>query len=342
MSRQGNNIVIDLPGVKNRQKADALVGKTAELRFRAVQSADPVLERAAATHHDHGEGRDDHDGQGRDDHAPSRAPRPRPRRTRTPAPRPTRPRRARRPGRRPSTTMPDADRRAVPRPRRRPRPRHARDRPRCDAPARDRHHGTATTADDRARSRRTRASDGKLITPSADRHRRRQAGRPARPQEDRRATCSGPTILTGQQRRHGDAQSSTRRPRRGSSTSTSRTTTSSPRSPPYVGKQVAIELDGVVQSAPTINPGITGQDVTISGNFTRKQAHDLALVLRYGSLPVAVRQTRRPSQTVSPTLGKDQLQRRHRRRPHRPRARRALHDLLLPVARPRRVDRARR
>jgi preprotein translocase subunit SecD len=74
---------------------------------------------------------------------------------------------------------------------------------------------------------------------------------------------------------------------------------------PYVNKQVAIELDGVVQSAPTINQGITGQDVTISGNFSSKEAHQLALVLRYGSLPVQlVPQT---AQTVSPTLGKDQL-----------------------------------
>jgi preprotein translocase subunit SecD len=74
---------------------------------------------------------------------------------------------------------------------------------------------------------------------------------------------------------------------------------------PYVNKQVAIELDGVVQSAPTINQGITGKDVTISGTFTSKQAHQLALVLRYGSLPVQlVSQT---AQSVSPTLGKDQL-----------------------------------
>ena len=60
-----------------------------------------------------------------------------------------------------------------------------------------------------------------------------------------------------------------------------------------------------MQSAPTINQGITGQDVTISGTFTSKQAHQLALVLRYGSLPVQlVSQT---AQSVSPTLGKDQL-----------------------------------
>jgi preprotein translocase subunit SecD len=74
---------------------------------------------------------------------------------------------------------------------------------------------------------------------------------------------------------------------------------------PNVGKQVAIVLDGIVQSAPTIQSGITGKNVTITGNFSSKEAHQLALVLRYGSLPVQlVSQT---AQSVSPTLGKDQL-----------------------------------
>lgn len=36
ISRQGNNIVVDLPGVKDRNKARRLVGRTAELRFRPV------------------------------------------------------------------------------------------------------------------------------------------------------------------------------------------------------------------------------------------------------------------------------------------------------------------
>jgi len=36
ISRQGNNIVVDLPGVKDRDKARRLVGRTAELRFRPV------------------------------------------------------------------------------------------------------------------------------------------------------------------------------------------------------------------------------------------------------------------------------------------------------------------
>ena len=76
---------------------------------------------------------------------------------------------------------------------------------------------------------------------------------------------------------------------------------------PLVGKQVAIELDGVVQSAPTINPGITGRDVEITGSFTQGEAKQLALVLRYGSLPVQFDQSKQTVESVSPTLGKDQL-----------------------------------
>ena len=76
---------------------------------------------------------------------------------------------------------------------------------------------------------------------------------------------------------------------------------------PYVGKQVAIELDGVVQSAPTIQPGITGRDVQITGQFSQSEAKDLALVLRYGALPVQFDQTKQTVESVSPTLGKDQL-----------------------------------
>ena len=40
----------------------------------------------------------------------------------------------------------------------------------------------------------------------------------------------------------------------------------------YVGKQIAIVVDGVVESAPTINQGITGRDVTISGAFDKATA----------------------------------------------------------------------
>lgn len=76
---------------------------------------------------------------------------------------------------------------------------------------------------------------------------------------------------------------------------------------PYVNKEVAIELDGVVQSAPVINPGITGRDVEITGNFTQGQANALSLVLKYGALPIQFDQAKQTVQSVSPTLGRDQL-----------------------------------
>src|SRR5437868_3697457 len=49
VSRQGDNIVIDLPGVKNAAEADQLVGKTAELRFRVVQAQIPYASSAVAS-----------------------------------------------------------------------------------------------------------------------------------------------------------------------------------------------------------------------------------------------------------------------------------------------------
>jgi hypothetical protein len=48
---------------------------------------------------------------------------------------------------------------------------------------------------------------------------------------------------------------------------------------PEVNKNVAIVVDDVVQSAPVINPGITGRDVTITGNFTEAEATQLAAEL---------------------------------------------------------------
>ncbi len=76
---------------------------------------------------------------------------------------------------------------------------------------------------------------------------------------------------------------------------------------PYVGKNVAITLDQEVVSAPTINQGITGQDVQITGNFSDHDAHQLALALRYGSLPIQFDSHQQTVETVSPTLGRDQL-----------------------------------
>jgi len=44
-----------------------------------------------------------------------------------------------------------------------------------------------------------------------------------------------------------------------------------------VGKQVAIILDGVVQSSPTVNQGIAGRDVTIAGDFDEATARRIAV-----------------------------------------------------------------
>ncbi|MGV3758476.1 MAG: protein translocase subunit SecD, partial [Actinomycetota bacterium] len=71
-------------------------------------------------------------------------------------------------------------------------------------------------------------------------------------------------------------------------------------------QQLAIVLDSRVVMAPTIQqPSYEPDQIQISGNLSESEAKDLALVLRYGSLPVAleIQQTRE----VSATLGSDSL-----------------------------------
>ena len=73
-----------------------------------------------------------------------------------------------------------------------------------------------------------------------------------------------------------------------------------------VGRQLAIVLDGRVQSAPVINQAIAGGEGTIEGAFTLREAADLALVLRSGALPVSM--TFLGGQYVGPTLGQQSIQ----------------------------------
>lgn len=69
--------------------------------------------------------------------------------------------------------------------------------------------------------------------------------------------------------------------------------------------RMAIVLDGVVQSAPSVNqPSFTG-GVDITGSFSEGEAKDLARVLKSGALPVRLQV--QAVQTVSPTLGSDSL-----------------------------------
>ncbi len=73
----------------------------------------------------------------------------------------------------------------------------------------------------------------------------------------------------------------------------------------YVGQQVAIVLDGVVKSAPGIEEEKFGGQGQITGDFTEREAKDLALVLRFGALPVELKP--QTVQTVSASLGRDSL-----------------------------------
>jgi hypothetical protein len=49
---------------------------------------------------------------------------------------------------------------------------------------------------------------------------------------------------------------------------------------PMTGKQVAIVVDDIVYSAPTINAGITGREVNVTGDFDEASAKTLAAALR--------------------------------------------------------------
>lgn len=71
------------------------------------------------------------------------------------------------------------------------------------------------------------------------------------------------------------------------------------------GQNLAIVLDGIVQSAPTVEERIPSGEAQISGSFTEKSAKSLANVLKYGSLPVQFEQSQ--TQTISPTLGERSL-----------------------------------
>ncbi|MCR4569554.1 MAG: protein translocase subunit SecD [Bacteroidales bacterium] len=68
-----------------------------------------------------------------------------------------------------------------------------------------------------------------------------------------------------------------------------------------IGKQVAIVLDGLVYSYPTVQTEITGGSSVITGNFEMQEAEDLANVLKSGKLPAPA--TIIQEQVVGPSLG---------------------------------------
>ena len=72
-----------------------------------------------------------------------------------------------------------------------------------------------------------------------------------------------------------------------------------------IGKQIAIVLDGMVYSYPTVNTEIPGGSSEISGNFTLEEAEDLANVLKSGKLPAPA--TIIQEQVVGPSLGAESI-----------------------------------
>lgn len=72
-----------------------------------------------------------------------------------------------------------------------------------------------------------------------------------------------------------------------------------------IGSMLAIVLDKEVISTPRIDEPITGGQGSISGNFTIESANNLAIQLRYGSLPIPLKVVQ--TQTIGPTLGEDSL-----------------------------------
>lgn len=72
-----------------------------------------------------------------------------------------------------------------------------------------------------------------------------------------------------------------------------------------INKRLAIVLDGIVQSAPTIVQRIPGGKAMITGQFTAEQARDLAIILRAGALPAPLKIIE--ERTVGPSLGRDSI-----------------------------------
>jgi preprotein translocase subunit SecD len=71
-----------------------------------------------------------------------------------------------------------------------------------------------------------------------------------------------------------------------------------------VGKQLAIILDGRVQSAPRIESRIS-TDGRITGSFTQEEVQNLSLILRSGALPA--RMDYLEERTIGPSLGADSI-----------------------------------
>jgi preprotein translocase subunit SecD len=78
-----------------------------------------------------------------------------------------------------------------------------------------------------------------------------------------------------------------------------------PRTNPGSNGQLAIVLDDVIQSAPSVNQPVFDGAVSITGNFTQSEAEDLANILNRGAFPVEM--VAQEAQTISPAAGQESL-----------------------------------
>ena len=257
ISRQGDAIVVQLPGVKDQQRAIEIVGDTAELRFRSVLE---VLPPPGATT------------------------------TTTAAP---------------TTTAPEGTATSGPEG-------TATTAPATTAPAAT----TDTTADPAATPESTTTTSTTIpgVTSREDDLAESEVVLPELDDEGEVVALYrlGPTRLTGNAL---STASASFNPTSGAwavdftltgegSPAFDQLATELVATPPP-GNQLGIVLDGVVVSAPTIQTGTFGGQGQISGDFSEEEAKDLALVLRFGALPVEL--VRQSTQTVSATLGSDSL-----------------------------------
>jgi preprotein translocase subunit SecD len=291
VSRQGNRIAVDLPGVKDRNRALETVGATAELRFRQVQttlpwSAAPSTPSTTAVAN------------------PNGTTTTKPGTTATTA-KPT------------STTKKALARRSI--------------NAKAIAAVRPAQNGTttpATTPMTKAGAPPTTAKGGATTTTAPPQQVNScQEGKLATPDDKDTAEAQsvilpdfvpqgqqhkvcyvlGPTIMTG---RNVGSADKTVDPQSGAWQVTVHFKNNEfvdKIGTKLVGQNVAIVLDHVVYSAPVIKEQITTPDVVISGDFSEKDAGRLAVTLRYGSLPVQFDKREQTVQDISPTLGKDQL-----------------------------------
>lgn len=72
-----------------------------------------------------------------------------------------------------------------------------------------------------------------------------------------------------------------------------------------IGKSIAIVLDDMVYSFPTINQKIAGGRSSISGGFSIKEAKDIANILKAGKLPAPARIVE--EEVVGPSLGQEAI-----------------------------------